>query len=149
MSTTGIDFQNTLRDTEEENVYTFRNFYNGAGVGIGDFNNDGLADLFFCGNQVDNKLYLNRGNFSFLDITEKAGVSSSNVWSTGVSIVDINGDGWLDIYVCKSGDIKGENRNNELFINQGIAGVAGQPLYPFTFQNTGDCISGIHWISCE
>ncbi len=115
----GIDFVNQLEYSEEINVYTFRNFYNGAGVGIGDFNNDGLADLFFCGNQVDNRLYLNKGNFKFEDITEEAGVRSSNVWSTGVSIADVNGDGWLDIYVCKSGDLKGENRHNELFINQG------------------------------
>ncbi|PHN03869.1 hypothetical protein CRP01_25190 [Flavilitoribacter nigricans DSM 23189 = NBRC 102662] len=119
---THIHFQNDLEYTNEVNVYTFRNFYNGAGVGIGDFNRDGLADLFFSGNQVDNKLYLNQGEFSFLDITEQAGVASQNVWTTGVSIADINGDGWLDIYICKSGDIKGENRHNELFLNRGISG---------------------------
>ena len=117
----GVDFANELEYSEEFNIYTFRNFYNGAGVGLGDFNNDGFTDLFFCGNQVDNKLYLNKGSFSFLDITDNAGVASSNVWSTGVSIVDINGDGWLDIYICKSGDSKGENRHNELFINQGVS----------------------------
>ncbi len=115
----GIDFRNDLVYTEESNVYTFRNFYNGAGVGLGDFNNDGLVDIFFCGNQVENKLYLNQGDFQFNDITDMAGVASKNVWSTGVSIVDINGDGWLDIYVCKSGDLEGENRHNELFINNG------------------------------
>ena len=120
LSGAGIDFVNELKYTEEFNIYTFRNFYNGAGVGLGDFNNDGLTDLFFCGNQVDNKLYLNKGSFSFLDITDDAGVSSPNVWSTGVSIVDINGDGWLDLYICKSGDSKGDNRHNELFINQGV-----------------------------
>ena len=118
-SMTGINFENNLQHTEEVNAYTFRNFYNGAGVGIGDFNNDGLADIFFCGNQVDNKLYLNKGEFKFLDVTNSAGVASDNVWSTGVSLVDINADGWLDIYVSKSGDIKGENRHNELFINLG------------------------------
>lgn len=122
---THINFQNDLAYTNEVNVYTFRNFYNGAGVGIGDFNQDGLADLFFSGNQVDNKLYLNQGGFSFLDITEQAGVASKNVWTTGVSIADVNGDGWLDIYICKSGDIKGENRHNELFINQGITEETG------------------------
>lgn len=120
-SITNITFQNNLVYNEEVNVYTFRNFYNGAGVGIGDFNNDGLSDIFFCGNQVDNKLYINKGDFEFDDITEQAGVASQNVWSTGVSLVDINADGWLDIYVCKSGDIKGENRHNELFINQGMS----------------------------
>ena len=118
--TSGVTFANELTYTEEFNVYTFRNFYNGAGVGLGDFNNDGLVDIFFCGNQVDNKLYLNKGSFSFLDITEEAGVASPDVWSTGVSIVDINGDGWLDFYICKSGDSNGDNRHNELFINQGV-----------------------------
>jgi enediyne biosynthesis protein E4 len=118
-SQTSIDFINQVNYTEEFNTYTYRNFYNGAGVGIGDFNNDGLPDIYFCGNLVDNKLYLNRGNFKFDDITEKAGVACSGAWSTGVSIADINGDGWLDIYVCKSGDPKSKNRSNELFINNG------------------------------
>ncbi|MEL6841868.1 MAG: VCBS repeat-containing protein, partial [Bacteroidota bacterium] len=100
-------------------MYTYRNFYNGAGVAIGDINRDGLADIYLCGNMVDNKLYLNQGNFQFKDITEAAGVACSGVWSSGVSMADVNGDGWLDIYVCKSGSPEGENRNNELFINQG------------------------------
>ena len=116
---TGIDFANMLEYTEEFNVYTYRNFYNGGGVGIGDINNDGLSDLYFCGNMEPNRLYLNQGNFRFKDITESAGVASKGVWSTGVSLADVNGDGWLDIYVCKSGDLKGENRHNELFINNG------------------------------
>ena len=116
---TGIEFSNDLSYTESFNPYTFRNFFNGGGVGVGDVNNDGLPDLFFCGNIVDNKLYLNKGNFQFEDITERAGVASPNVWSSGVSMVDIDGDGWLDIYVCKSGAPGGENRNNELFINNG------------------------------
>jgi len=118
-SDTGIDFINAVNYTEEFNIYTYRNFYNGGGVGLGDINNDGLLDIYFTGNIVDNKLYLNKGNFTFEDITEKAGVSCKNVWSTGVSMVDINGDGWLDIYVCKSGKPGGENRHNELFINNG------------------------------
>jgi len=116
---TGIYFANDLSYDEEFNVYTYRNFYNGAGVGIGDINNDNLPDLFFCGNQQDNKLYLNQGSFQFKDITEQAGVTSTEVWSTGVSFADVNGDGWLDIYVCKSGSVEGENRHNELFINDG------------------------------
>lgn len=116
---TQIDFINQLKNTEEFNTYTYRNFYNGAGVGLGDFNNDGLPDIYFCGNMADNKLYINKGNFTFEDVTEKAGVACSGAWSTGVSIADINGDGWLDIYVCKSGDPKSKNRNNELFINNG------------------------------
>lgn len=116
---THIDFENSVEYTEEYNTYTYRNFYNGAGVGLGDFNNDGLLDVYFCGNISDNKLYLNKGNFVFEDITEQAGVACHNVWSTGISIADVNGDGWLDIYVCKSGDPKQGHRNNELFINNG------------------------------
>lgn len=115
----GINFKNTLQYTESFNPYTYRNFYNGGGVAIGDINNDGLSDIYFTGNQVDNKLYLNKGNWQFKDITEEAGVACANVWSSGVSMVDINGDGLLDIYVCKSGDMAGENRHNELFINNG------------------------------
>lgn len=115
----GIDFVNQLDQTEELNTYTFKNFYNGAGVGIGDINNDGLPDIYFCGNTRDNKLYLNKGEFHFEDITEKAGVACKDVWSTGVSMIDINADGWLDIYVCKSGQPGAVNRHNELFINNG------------------------------
>jgi hypothetical protein len=116
---THIDFLNHLEYTEEFNTYTYRNFYNGAGVGLGDFNNDGLPDIYFCGNQVGNKLYINKGNFVFEDITERAGVACAGSWSTGVSIADVNGDGWLDIYVCKSGKPDSPNRSNELFINNG------------------------------
>ncbi len=115
----GVDFINQLDQTDSFNVYLYRNFYNGAGVGLGDFNNDGLTDIYFCGNQVDNKLYINKGNLKFKEIAEKSGVHCPDVWSTGVSIMDINGDGFLDIYVCKSGNPKGENRHNELFINNG------------------------------
>jgi enediyne biosynthesis protein E4 len=118
-SSTGINFENNLVHTEELNCYTYRNFYNGAGVGLGDINNDGLADIFFCGNQQSNKLYLNKGNFHFEDITKRAGVASEGVWSTGVSFADVNGDGLLDIFVCKAGELKGKNRHNELFINNG------------------------------
>jgi hypothetical protein len=118
-SQTGIEFANMVPYTEDLNVYTFRNFYNGGGVGIGDINNDGLPDIFFCGNMGTNKLYLNKGNFQFEDITEKAGLNSEGVWSTGVTFADVNGDGLLDIYVCKSGDFKSKNRSNALYINNG------------------------------
>lgn len=117
---TNIEFRNDLTYTEEFNTYTYRNFYNGGGVAIGDINNDGLQDIFFTGNMVSNKLYLNNGNFKFTDVTDKSGLNSTGVWSTGVSLVDINGDGWQDIYICKSGKPEGEKRHNELFINQGI-----------------------------
>jgi hypothetical protein len=115
----GIDFTNTLEYTEELNPYTFKNFYNGGGVAIGDINNDGLSDVFFCGNMVSNKLYLNKGELRFEEITGSANVQSMDVWSTGVSMVDINADGYLDIYVCKSGPPGTEKRANELFINNG------------------------------
>ena len=115
---TGVLFSNELSYTEAFNPYTYRNFYNGAGVALGDINNDGLIDIYFTGNLVDNALYLNRGDFKFEDITETAGVGCENIWSSGATFVDINQDGWLDLYVCKSGMPGGKNRHNELFINQ-------------------------------
>jgi len=115
----GVDFRNDLTFTEELNPYTYRNFYNGAGVAIGDINNDGLHDIYLAGNQADNKLYLNHDNLRFKDITEKAGLACKGVWSTGVTLADINADGLLDIYVCKSGNPDAPNRHNELFINNG------------------------------
>mgnify|MGYP000845999640 FL=1 len=117
-STTGVAFNNELSYTEAFNPYTYRNFYNGAGVALGDINNDGLIDIYFTGNLVNNALYLNRGDFKFEEIAETAGVACKNIWSSGATFVDINQDGWLDLYVCKSGMPGGENRHNELFINQ-------------------------------
>ena len=116
---TGIDFINTLIVSPDLDVFRYRNYYNGGGVAIGDINNDGLADVYVTSNMGDNKLYLNKGNFKFDDITAKAGVAGNRVWSTGVSMADVNGDGLLDIYVCNSGDVKGGRRENELFINKG------------------------------
>ena len=116
---TGISFQNTLSYTEDFNPYTYRNFFNGGGVALGDINNDGLIDIYFTGNIVDNALYLNKGNWQFDDITDFAGVSCKDNWSTGATFVDINQDGLLDLYVTKSGKPGGENRHNELFINNG------------------------------
>ena len=118
-SWTGIDFRNDLVYDEKFNPYTFRNFYNGAGVALGDINNDGLVDIFLAGNQSENKLYLNKGNFQFEDITEKAGLAVPGIWSTGVSMADVNGNGLLDIYICKSGPLGGEERHNSLYINNG------------------------------
>lgn len=116
---TGVDFRNDLTFNREFNIYTYRNYYNGGGIAAGDINNDGLVDLYFTGNSVTNRLYLNKGDFRFEDITEQAGVGGRRAWSTGVSMTDVDGDGLLDIYVCNSGDIKGDNKQNELFINNG------------------------------
>ena len=116
---TGIDFRNDLLYDENFNIFNYRNYYNGGGVGLGDINNDGLIDIYFNSNLEENKLYLNKGNFNFEDITEIAGIAGTKSWSTGVSLADINADGFLDIYVSNSGDIKGDNKQNELFINNG------------------------------
>src|ERR1700733_2885650 len=115
---TGITFNNKVKDDGKYNDITFRNFYNGGGVAIGDVNNDGKPDIFFTSNQGKNRLYINKGNWQFEDVTDKAGVGGIHKWHTGVTMVDINGDGWLDIYVCNSGEIKGDDRANELYINQ-------------------------------
>jgi hypothetical protein len=114
---TGIDFINELTFSQEFNIYKYRNFYNGGGVALGDINNDDLIDIYFTSNQGKNKLYINKGEFKFVDVTNKAGVGGEKGWSTGVAMTDVNGDGWIDIYVCNSGDIKGDNKQNELFIN--------------------------------
>lgn len=115
----GINFSNDLGFSNDFNVYKYRNYYNGGGVSLGDINNDGLIDIYFTANQKSNKLFLNQGNFTFRDISELAGVKGEKAWATGVTMVDINSDGFLDIYVCNSGDVKGDNKQNELFINNG------------------------------
>ena len=121
-SVTHADFINRLDyDTQLKkkfNVYTYRNFYNGGGVALGDVNNDGLLDIFMTSNMGTNKLYLNKGNFEFEDISQKAGIEGKG-WSTGVSFADVNGDGLIDIYVCKSGNEEGTKNHNELYINNG------------------------------
>lgn len=114
-----VGFINQLQYSEQINPYTYKSFYNGGGVGLGDFDNDGLLDIFFTGNMESNRLYRNLGDFKFSDITSSAGLSTDNVWSTGVSVVDVDGDGLLDIYVCKSGPPEGNERNNALYINNG------------------------------
>lgn len=116
---TGVTFVNKVENQKNFNIFKYRNFYNGGGVAIGDINNDGLQDFYLTGNMVPNKLYLNKGNFQFEDISEKAGVTGNKPWSTGVVMVDVNQDGLLDIYVCNAGNMEGNNHDNDLFINNG------------------------------
>jgi len=115
---TGIDFSNTLYEDNQLNIINFEYFYNGAGVAIGDINNDELQDIFFTGNMVPGKLYLNKGNLTFEDITASSGINTSGKWATGVSMVDINQDGFLDIYICFAGPYASEKRKNQFYINQ-------------------------------
>jgi enediyne biosynthesis protein E4 len=116
---TGVTFNNMLIESATHNIITYEYFYNGGGVAAGDFNNDGLIDLYFTANQQPNKLYLNKGNLQFKDITKQAGAAGKPGWKTGVSVADVNGDGWLDIYVCYSGDAAPADRANQLLINNG------------------------------
>jgi len=117
----GVDFENNLYPREDFNMYIFRNFYNGGGVAAGDVTGNGFPDLFFTGNMTSNRLYENLGDFNFRDITDKAGLNSEGIWSTGVSFADVNGDSFLDIFVTVSGEPGGKNRHNKLYINNGDA----------------------------
>src|SRR4030095_13433373 len=113
-----IEFTNALEDRKDFNIFNYRNFYNGGGVGIGDINNDGLADVLMTSNMGNNKLFLNKGNFKFEDISARAGIEEKGKWNTGVVMIDINNDGWLDIYICNAGIDKWKNNDgNKLFIN--------------------------------
>ncbi|MEP7257122.1 MAG: VCBS repeat-containing protein [Flavitalea sp.] len=116
-SSSGVNFKNLLVENEEFNVLSYPYFYNGGGVAVGDINNDGLTDIFFTGNMVKNRLYLNKGNFEFEDITIKSTVADKQGWCTGAIMADVNADGWLDIYVCRSADGDQAKRKNLLFIN--------------------------------
>ena len=149
----GITFQNNITENVAtlENLFNYDYFYNGAGVGIIDFDNDGLQDILFCGNQVENKLYRNLGNFKFEDVSKKSGINENKVWSNGVSIVDINNDGWKDIYISQGGPNPRLKRKNLLFINKqdgtfeeraeelGLAdmGISTQSAF-FDYDNDGD-----------
>ena len=115
----GLNFSNDIEETDGFNIIDYLYFFNGGGVAIGDINNDNLPDVYLSGNQVKNKLYLNKGNLEFQDITESAGVAGESSWNTGVTMADINGDGFLDIYVCAVVGLKGLRGHNELFINNG------------------------------
>ncbi len=118
-TTTGIDFRNQLEQTPELNILTYLYYYNGAGVAASDFNNDGLLDLYFTGNQVADRLYLNQGGLKFKDVTEESGIPTDKGWTTGVTHVDINNDGWLDLYVCKVDGLP-SSKGNLLLVNSGI-----------------------------
>ena len=119
MEQTGITFENKIVEQDAFNVLEYEYFYNGGGVAAGDLNNDGLVDLYFTANRVPDRLYLNRGDWVFEDVTEQTGIIHEPTWTTGVTMVDINGDGWLDIYVCRSGNVGTERRRNALYVNQG------------------------------
>ncbi|WP_273213697.1 VCBS repeat-containing protein [Runella zeae] len=124
-SQTGVTFVNQLLDRKELNIFNYRNFYNGGGVAIGDVNNDGWADIYVTSNFEQNHLYLNKGKnesqrWQFEDVSSLAGVGGTKAWSTGATFADVNGDGLMDIYVCNAGNVKDDNRGNELFINQGL-----------------------------
>ena len=135
-SLTGITFTNTLTESDSLNILRQANIYNGGGVGIGDFNNDGLMDVYFAGNMVSNKFYLNKGAMTFKDVTNVAGVSGEGRWCTGVSVVDINADGWLDIYVSASFSKDPLVRTNLLYINQGL-NKDGIPVFKESAQAYG------------
>ncbi|MBT1704075.1 VCBS repeat-containing protein [Chryseosolibacter indicus] len=136
---TDLSFRNEIVETEENNILTYEYTYNGGGIAVGDVNNDGLPDIYFSGNTVPNKLFLNKGGWKFKDVTQLASVAGRNDWKTGVTFVDINGDGWLDIYQCYSGNAPKEGfnrpviadhpkRSNQLFINGGCE-PGGVPVF--------------------
>ena len=124
---TNISFVNRVIETDSLHVMNYEYLYNGSGVGVADFNGDGLSDIFFSSNASDHKLYLNKGNLKFEDVTNKAGVRGNGTWGTGVCIADVNADGLPDIYVSHSGKFPDSKLKNELFINQGIK--AGMPVF--------------------
>ncbi|WP_139001274.1 VCBS repeat-containing protein [Hyunsoonleella aestuarii] len=149
---TGIDFNNAIVESEKVNHIYYNQIYSGAGVAIGDINNDGLSDIFFCGNQVSDRLYLNKGNFQFEDITKKSRAARNSGWSWGVTMADVNSDGYLDIYVSRNGEsMVPEERKNQLYINNqdltftesamayGLAdaGFSSQAVF-FDMDNDGD-----------
>ena len=133
-----LNFINDLKESENFGILYYLYFYNGGGVAVGDINNDDLPDIYFTGNQVQNRLFLNKGNMEFEDITSNAGVDGSSDWNTGVTMADVNGDGFLDIYVCAVAGIHGLEGKNELFINNGdltFTEEAGK--YQLDFENYG------------
>ena len=124
---TGLEFQNELRQSSAFNVFNYMYFFNGGGVGAGDFNNDGLVDLYFTNNMGPNRMFLNQGGMKFKDVTDQAGVAGMDGWTTGISVVDINNDNLLDLYVGQLGDYQGIKGRNQLFVCKGIEN--GIPVY--------------------
>lgn len=138
---TGIEFANKLHSTDSFNLFKYMYFYNGAGVGVGDFNNDGLQDIFFAANQEANALYLNKGNFKFQNVSKEANIPTDNAWNTGVSVVDINNDGLLDLYISRVGKFRTLNSHNLLLICRGI-NKNGVPQYADSAKEYGLDFSG-------
>ena len=138
---TGLDFTNKLTPTPAFNMFKYMYFYNGAGVGAGDFNNDGLVDLFFASNQGESKLFINKGGLHFEDVTTKASIPKDGGWSTGVSVVDINNDGMLDIYLCRVGNFENLKSHNLLLICTSIT-TEGVPVYKEVSKEYGLDFSG-------
>jgi enediyne biosynthesis protein E4 len=138
---TGLHFTNKLTPTQKFNVFDYMYFFNGAGVGAGDFNNDGKIDLFFAASQGENQLYLNQGNLKFKDVTKEAMIPEDGGWSTGVSVVDINNDGLLDIYICRVGNYEVLQSRNQLLVCQGID-KNGVPYYKDEAKEYGLDFSG-------
>lgn len=132
----GVRFANMVTDSREMNILNYHNFYNGGGVAIGDIDHDGKPDIFLTANQGENKLYRNLGGMHFEDITAKAKITSNHHWHTGVTMADVNGDGWLDIYVCNAGIVPGDNRANELYINQ-HDGTFREEAHAYGLDDTG------------
>ena len=116
----GFDFTNEVVNQKNFNIFKYRNFYNGGGVAIGDINNDGLSDIYMTANMGKNKLFRNEGNMKFEDISEQAGIEGNKPWSTGVVMIDINNDGFLDIYVSNAGNLEGNNHDNDLWKDESM-----------------------------
>ena len=139
---TSVSFKNELNDTPELNILTYLYYYNGAGIAAADFNNDGLVDLYFTSNQGADKLYINKGGFKFEDVTVKSQINNVGNWTTGVTHVDINNDGLLDIYICKVSNYQGITGHNLLYVNQGIDDQ-GIPVFKEDAASYGLAFSGL------
>lgn len=139
---TGVNFTNEIRENEQLNILSFEYFYNGAGVGVADFNQDSLPDLFFASNMGNSRLYLNKGNFQFVDNTESSGIDTRGKWATGVSIVDINQDGYPDIYLCFAGPHSATLRANALYVNDGKGRFTDQAA-AYGLADTGHTVQAV------